>query len=483
MAIITLGPLNKNFKYILLSITFRILNDLLYGFNYSDNIFKNVKLFPGGQQKYFSQHYIVHQIFNNIGTFLISICFYKYELNSETDKIKRESKATNKNDSSAASSTSFDRVTTFKLIYNSSIDDYFEKKNSIIKYLIIIFLWILEEQCLNIFIFGLKDLDFWMIELLILTYLGVKMFKLEIFSHHKCSLMFNLYLCTLKIIIIILSYQDEDILYTKRWLWIPIGISSYLILISIRSYVYLTIKWFMDLKYISPYKLLMIFGLMGAIICTIVCLIATFVKCEDITNPNDNKKEDIYDFFCKIYNEKLDNDTTYFDNFIFYIKNYKTNAIDILKELFVVISGIITYFFFQYYSILVIKYLTPIHLIFSNPIYYSIQKLILLIYSPFQLNTKYKDNYIKNIRYAKFYIGLTGDLLSILIFLVYLEIIELNCYKLNYNLKKNISKRSYLDSHSIDRTYRYIFYDEDEANEEPSSDDNSSNDPSSRSTY
>ena len=73
--------------------------------------------------------------------------------------------------------------------------------------------------------------------------------------------------------------------------------------------------------------------------------------------------------------------------------------------------------------------------------------------------------------------------LSILIFLVYLEIIELNCYKLNYNLKRNIAKRSDLDSHNIDKTYRYIFYDEDEANEEPSSDDNSSNTPSSRSTY
>ena len=483
MAIITLGLLNKNFKYILLSITFRILNDFLYGFNYSDNIFKNVKLFPGGQQKYFSQHYIVHQIFNYIGTFLISICFYKYKLNSETNKIKRESKATNKNDNSVASSTSNDNGTTFKLIYNSSIVDYFEKKNSVIKYLIIIFLWILEEQSLKIFIFGLKDLDFWMIELLILTYLGVKMFKLELFSHHKCSLIFNLSLCILKIVIIALSYQDIDILYTKRWLWIPVGVSSYLILISIRSYVYLTIKWFMDLKYISPYKLLMIFGLMGSIICTIIGLITTFVKCEDITNPNDNKKEDIYDFFCKIYNKKLDNDTTYFDNFIFYIKNYKTNAIDIIKELIIVISGIITYFFFQYYSILVIKYLTPIHLIFSNPIYYFIQKLIILIYSGFKLNIDIEDYHIKAIRYAKFYIGLTGDLLSILIFLVYLEIIEINCYKLNYNLKRNITKRSYLDSHSIDRTYRYIFYDEDEANEEPTSDDNSSNTPSSKSTY
>ena len=483
MAIIALGQLNKNFKYILLSITFRILNDLLYGFNYSDNIFKNVKLFPGGQQKYFSQHYIVHQIFNYIGTFFISICFCKYELNSDANKIKRESKATNKNDNSVGSSASLDNGTTIKLIYNSSIVDYFEKKNSIIKYLIIIFLWILEEQCLKIFIFGLKDLDFWMIELLILTFLGVTMFKLEIFLHHICSLLFNLCLCILKIIIIVLSYQDQDILYTKRLLWIPVGIFSYLILIIIRSYVYLKIKWFMDLKYISPYKLLMICGLMGSIICTIVCLITTFVKCEDITNPNDNEKEDIYDFFCKVYNIKLDNDTTYFDNFIFYIKNYETNAIDILKELFVVISGVITYYFFQYYSILVIKYLTPIHLIFSNPIYYFIQKLIILICSGFILDTDNNDDHIRAIRYAKFYIGLTGDLLSILIFLVYLEIIELNCHKLNYNLKKNISKRSYLDSHSIDKTYRYIFYDEDEANEEPSSDDNSSNTPSSKSTY
>ena len=65
------------------------------------------------------------------------------------------------------------------------------------------------------------------------------------------------------------------------------------------------------------------------------------------------------------------------------------------------------------------------------------------------------------------YFDIYGDLLSILGFLIYLEIIELNCYNLNYNLKKNIIKRSSGDLNEMENRENSIsslFSEESEEN-------------------
>jgi len=62
---------------------------------------------------------------------------------------------------------------------------------------------------------------------------------------------------------------------------VPVGIFVYIILITLRSYVNSSLKWLMDLKYISDKKLLMIYGIFGAIISFIICIITTFVKCKN----------------------------------------------------------------------------------------------------------------------------------------------------------------------------------------------------------
>jgi len=74
----------------------------------------------------------------------------------------------------------------------------------------------------------------------------------------------------------------------------------------------------MDLKYISEKKLLMIYGLMGSIISSIICIITTYFKCKDIDIDNDNKK-DIHDYICKVKY----NDTLYFDNFNAFPKTFQ----------------------------------------------------------------------------------------------------------------------------------------------------------------
>jgi len=186
----------------------------------------------------------------------------------------------------------------------------------------------------------------------------------------------------------------------------------------------------MDLKYVSEKKLLMIYGLMGAIISSIICIITTYFKCK-----NETPMKDIYDYICKVKY----NDTLYFDNFNAFPQTFqdKDRLIIILKT----VLGIIFFYFNKYFSILIIKNFTPVHLIFSFPVYYLIQKIILIVNTEVQEESFFSKNRINYIKY-KFSLDVSGDIFSSIGFLIYLEIIELNFCKLNYNLRRKISERA-----------------------------------------
>ena len=122
--------------------------------------------------------------------------------------------------------------------------------------------------------------------------------------------------------------------------------------------------------------------------------------------------------------------------------------------------GIIFFYFNKYFSILIIKYLTPVHLIFSFPVYYFVQKVVLIINTLIIEKTFFSASRINYIQ-VKFILDILGDILSSFGFLVYLEIIELNFCKLNYNLRRKISDRA-----SIEK-YGYLgIEDEDEEGDE-----------------
>ena len=55
-------------------------------------------------------------------------------------------------------------------------------------------------------------------------------------------------------------------------------------------------------------------------------------------------------------------------------------------------------------------------------------------------------------------IDIIQDVLGFIAFLIYLEIIELNFCKCNYNLKKNISKRGELDSSIELNESNFLFF-------------------------
>ena len=469
---ISFAKFNKKHLYIVFSIVFLILKDVVFGYNYNDS-FK--PLFSDKAYENFSEHYLIKNICCYIATFILSLILYIIE----SKKFGRKSLNKSENGDNHSASLSPSKI---NYIYHNN-KNYFLTNKALLIFVFIVFMWILDENLIQIFSF-LKDLDFWMIEIIIISYMTAKIFKNKMYLHHKLIIFLNLIPVLFKIIAIYLSFQDkcnkvgddyyycfyykenkclsrnETIsyklneglknYYVKNAYLVPIGIIVYLILITLRSYVNSSIKWLMDLKYISEKKLLMIYGLMGTLISSIICIITTFIECK-----NEEDKLDIYDYICKVkYNNKL-----YFDSFTaiqqsLEKKDYKW--ITILKTFF----GIIFFYFNKYFSILIIKYLTPVHLIFSFPVYYFVQKVVLIINTLIIEKTFFSASRINYIQ-VKFILDILGDILSSFGFLVYLEIIELNFCKLNYNLRRKISDRA-----SIEK-YGYLgIEDEDEEGDE-----------------
>ena len=465
--IISLGKFNHYYKYILLSSLFLFLNLMAFGINYNYS-FAEIKLFPTQRQLYFSRHKYIHYIFCYFFTFLLGMVYYF----NEKHKIERNSIVSNKTENKRTESSSF-----IKLIHKDIGKLYFSI-NSFLNLLFTIFLWVIMDFFMDFYTHTLKDLDFWFFELLILSYISNKMLKFKLYSHQKLAIYFNSALCITKMIAIILSFIDaknKENTKNDKYLWytleypvakIIFGIMIYFALITIRSYVNFKIKAYMDLKYISAKLLLMLYGLFGTIIYIIICLITISVECTtssifsynytcSISNSfsfNNNCTQNcINNFVCKVpFNNTTENESiSYLDNFSIYFKTFKnSNALEIFQEIIIILFAGITYFYYKYFCLMIIKYLSPIHYIFSNEIYFSFKKIALPIYTLFNEGSFFSKNPMNYIVY-KYTLDTSGDFLSLIGFFVFLELIELNFCDFNINLRRKIMDRSEFESFDL----------------------------------
>ena len=171
---ISFGKLNKYSIYILVSVVFLICNKVLYGYNHN-NSFYEVKLFNNYA---FSKHILIHYIFSYFGTFLLGIIFYKIHIYKNKSSNK-DSKVNRKSNSQ------------IELIYNRK-NLFYNSDNLHLHILLIIFLWVVEEHLIDIYSNVLKDLDFWMIELLIISYINYKAFNIKPYAHQYLVLILNI---------------------------------------------------------------------------------------------------------------------------------------------------------------------------------------------------------------------------------------------------------------------------------------------------
>ena len=464
---ITLGYWNKNYKYIILSIFIDLLKDIISGVNY-EGIFKTIQLF-GERELNFSLHNYIHQIFSYFGIFIFSLIITKIESSTSETLMNENISSVDQNSKSNKSNKSI------KLIYIKDEKERtgFNYKNLFFSVIITLFILVIAEQFLSLYGVILKDLDFWMFEIIILSMIIQKMFNLKIYKHQKLGLFLNMLSFIFKICSIITSLKDKSeeekpIIYVKYNIFLLsfIGLIIYLFSITLRSYANSKLKWFLDLRYLLSSKLLVIYGLIGIIVCSIISLVSTFIKCKNI----DNKIE-FNDYICSLTNNVYTKDNyteLYFENFKLYLEKFSYKDIkEISFEIFLTILNMIISFLDKYFYILLIKYLSPVYIIFANPLYFMNQKLMLGLYTLLMERTFFLIKNTYSIQ--KFYFDISGDLLSIFGFLIYLEIIELNCCDLNYNLKKNIIIRSYGDLSQLENrggTVSSLYSEENEENKE-----------------
>ena len=105
---------------------------------------------------------------------------------------------------------------------------------------------------------------------------------------------------------------------------------------------------------------------------------------------------------------------------------------------------------------MIIKYLNPIYITLLAPTIYFFDKVIAIIYNLI-LTFFNKGIFLvnKDIDFIKenFYLDFSGDIFCFISFLVYLEIIELNCLDLSYNSRKKIDERGRIESITLNSEF------------------------------
>jgi hypothetical protein len=203
----------------------------------------------------------------------------------------------------------------------------------------------------------------------------------------------------------------------------------------------------MDLKFISQIKLLILYGILGFVFSSIACIIETLFKCVG------NEME----FFCKIYKPYKVNETNinvtnnknntnvdlYIENFFIFFDVFQNieNIGARIIEIALILMRVLFNFCSLYFDILVIKSLTPMHFMFGSLIYVFLSNVTQIIIS--KVSQRKEEPYQYNINI----LNVLAFFCSFIGFMIYLEIIELNFCKLNYNLRKYIYIRSIKDTY------------------------------------
>jgi len=448
MAFIKFGDYNKYYKYVIFSCIFNYLSYYIIN-GTLNNILISLNIIEKETENLY-YHDIIYDIFNYLGVIIISFIFYKIKENKSSINTPNIENNIEKNPSE------------IKLIHND-IKEEINKNISFLKLLFILSYWILIDHITKI-IQSLMIFDYWMFELLLISLIASKLLKINLYSHQKIGIIFNSICCIafgiIRFDILFIKFHqtkflkdNEEIPYFSiKYAWfIPISIIIYLFIISSTSYIYTNLKIYMDLKFISQVKLLILYGIIGFAFTSITCTIETFSKCIG------NEKE----FFCKIYepyetsadnnNETNANNKTndrYIENIIFFIKDFqRINDRGKKIEIVIIFIRVLFNFFSLYFDMLVIKYLTPMHFLFGSLIYLFLTEITQLI------KPKNDDeSYLPSITI----LNIIAFVCTFIGFMIYLEIIELNFCKLNYNLRKYINERSIKDTYEDSATESII---------------------------
>ena len=211
---ITCGKINKSLLFILLMSISTVINQYLYGFIYIEcfykmNIYKslyNAIIDPNKTD--FPHHRLFDPLFSYLGVIFLSLLIPK-------QKEKENIEETNEEENIVRSSA-YTVSHELNLIHNG-LKNYLHNKRGIIIFILILILWIIEENLVLIYVDIFQDLDFWFFELIIISLLFSYNFSFKVYKHQKVAMALSIGVGSiLKIYNITISLTSgEDKIYSR----------------------------------------------------------------------------------------------------------------------------------------------------------------------------------------------------------------------------------------------------------------------------
>ena len=223
---ITFGEYNNLYKHIWFYVITKYIYDYALG-DYLEKKANDIIDFP--------KDILIQQAFNYFISFIGSIFLFFYEKKQEKKYHNNKSLFSYKKKSSKNN---------LELIQNNLLEG---KNLSISGFFIIVYIVICMQLSKAFIIFGLKGLNYWMLEILFLALINSKLFDIPIYKHKKLGIFIIIFFCTLfKILSTVYRFIDDENkkLYVFYPGLVPIGIIIYfsIILLSLYSTNYLCIK-------------------------------------------------------------------------------------------------------------------------------------------------------------------------------------------------------------------------------------------------
>ena len=417
---IRFGKLNIWHFCILLTVALKFLNSLISGISLSKENHDD-KFYLFGSKPIFIEHPFIQSSFSFFGIFLLGLFFYIIKKIVRKKIYKEEGLLEikkNEKNSENGSNKSAEKESNCELF-----------KESIPVILIFVF------AILSLSIYdslGFNDIKIWPLEYLILYFFSKKYLDKVLYKHQKLALFLILIPCIA--LCVTTSFMRDGIdkynknynIYDKvmselGWIFIPIIMILYLISMIAISYGMVKIKYLIDIKFIDTYIILMVLGILGFLLSSILAIISTFIQC--VGNDSIHVEN-----ICKItFNDKL-----YFDSFLNYFQSLKDHfsfEIFLALPFFQLINALISLF-----NVLIIKELDPFYLILIRSLFYFIYRTI---------------NFVAlshtSIIIIKFVFHQISNLFSVICSLIYLEVIILTFNDYDKDVKECIIDRGKID--------------------------------------
>ena len=391
---ITFGRCSRFYLFILGAGSFKLLSLLILGAN---NIFENgIGLFGFCPVLY--NYNFMQSIYMYIGFIIFGILLYfiKRDKSFETEEYKEE---------------------TLQQNYKNKLAKDFSGNKIKMKIFFLSLAAVIHLETKKIlYIEGFQFFNFWITEIIFMQILMRKFFTIDYYIHHKVSILFNVLVCstiliTASFLPTSLSNEIEGNAYDNinqklgNYAYCILLILFFLFLSLVFCFTRIYSKVLMQYKFVSPYKLIFLFGITGLFVSAIYSWVAYSIDYHD----------NIVNYYYSLKSVLDEGKKYYFYGEIFLV--YPTYSFSIAME-----------FTFE---ILTIYYLNPFYILMSNTLYYGITEFIFFV-----LNSSSDGLVI-----VHFILTECVEIIDNFGLLIYLEIVELNFCGLNKNLKRTIIEK------------------------------------------